>query len=421
MGTMMAHHNETPGVVGEGSQQDFRGGVVLKPRLRAFSLGILMLVLTGSGGCGKNPDEEIEAKPPETAAPSGVVHLTPEAVKAAGIEVRPAARGEFRMHWEFPGTVQPNENELAEVTTLIRGRVMEVHVDFGADVKKGTLLALLHSTDLGLAEASYLKAHARLYEAELAFERARDLLQHKAVSVAEFQKREAEAMTARAEAREARNRLELLGVAEQEIQRLNREHTIRPDVPIRAPFAGRVIMRNITRGEVVEIAQKLFTVADLSGVWVVGNVPEKDVRFIHRDQNAEVRASAYPNEVFHGKITYIGDVLDPATRTMRLRVAVPNPDRRLKPEMFASVRIYSSKTSDALTIPLAAVQRVGRSTMIFVQRDTQQFEARAVTLGEESGEVVRVLEGLREGEPVVVKGAFVLKSEAEKYRIEPTR
>jgi cobalt-zinc-cadmium efflux system membrane fusion protein len=106
---------------------------------------------------------------------------------------------------------------------------------------------------------------------------------------------------------------------------------------------------------------------------------------------------------------------------MRLRVTVPNPDRRLKPEMFASVRIYSSKASEALTVPLAAVQRVGRSTMVFVQRDSQQFEARTVTLGEESGEVVRVLEGLREGEPVVVKGAFVLKSEAEKHRIEPTR
>lgn len=394
---------------------------MLTPGFQAFGIGILLLVLTGGGGCGKNPDEETGAKPTETPAPSGIVHLTPEAVKGAGIEVRPAARGEFRTHWEFPGTVQPNENELAEVTTLVRGRVMEVHVDFGADVKKGELLAMLHSADLGLAEASYLKAHARLKEAELAFERARDLLQHKAVSLAEFQKREAEAMTARAEAREARNRLELLGVSEQEIRRLDRTHTIRPDVPIRAPFAGRVIMRNITRGEVVETAQKLFTVADLSNVWVVGNVPEKHVRFMHRDRNVEVRVTAYPNEVLQGKITYIGDVLDPATRTMRLRVTVPNPDRRLKPEMFASVRIYSSETSDALTIPLAAVQRVGRSTMIFVQRDARQFEARTVALGEESGEVVKVLEGLREGEPVVVKGAFVLKSEAEKHRIEPTR
>ncbi|MEK6618336.1 MAG: efflux RND transporter periplasmic adaptor subunit, partial [Nitrospirota bacterium] len=187
---------------------------------------------------------------------------------AAGIEVRPVVRGKFQLHREFPATVQPNENELAEVTALVRGRVVEVYVDFGADVKKGTPLALLHSTDLGLAEASYLKAGARLHEAELAFERARDLLEHKAISLAEFQKREAEVKTARAEAREGRSRLDLLGVPAQEIQRLDRELTIRPDVSLRSPFAGRVILRDITRGEVVETTQKLFTVADLSDVWV---------------------------------------------------------------------------------------------------------------------------------------------------------
>jgi cobalt-zinc-cadmium efflux system membrane fusion protein len=351
----------------------------------------------------------------------GTISLKPEAAAQAGIEVRPVARGEFRLHREFPATIQPNENELAEVTTLIRGRVVDVYVDFGQDVKKGTLLALLHSTDLGLAEAAYLKTGAKLHEAELAFERARDLLQHKAISLAEFQRREAEMKTARAEAREAKHRLELLGLPEQEARRLDREQTIHSDVPLRAPFAGRVIMRNITRGEVVETTQKLFTVADLSDVWVLGSVPEKDVHFVHHDQSVEVRVAAYPQEVFPGKITYIGDVLDPTTRTMRLRVTVPNPQRRLKPEMFAMVRVYAAPKADVLMVPVAAVQRGPSGAMIFVRRDTREFEARMVKLGEESGEVVTVLDGLREGEQVVTKGAFVLKSQAEKYKIEPVR
>ncbi len=126
--------------------------------------------------------------------------------------------------------------------------------------------------------------------------------------------------TARAEAREAQNRLELLGVPAQEIERLDREHTIRADVPLRAPFDGRVIMRNITRGEVVETNQKVFTVADLSDVWVIGNVPEKDVE--HHPERPDGRDGGRPPILmrsFHGTITYIGDVLDPATRTMRLR------------------------------------------------------------------------------------------------------
>lgn len=390
---------------------------------QGWSLGLCLmgLVIGLMTACEKAPEEATGASRSTSPPQTTVLRLKPEAVAAAGIEVRPVVRGKFQLHREFPATVQPNENELAAVTTLVRGRVVEVYVDFGADVKKGTPLALLHSTDLGLAEASYLKAGARLHEAELAFERARDLLEHKAISLAEFQKREAEVKTARAEAREGRSRLDLLGVPAQEIQRLDREHTIRPDVSLRSPFAGRVILRDITRGEVVETTQKLFTVADLSDVWVVGNVPEKDVRFVHRDQPMEARVSAYPDEVFQGKVTYVGDVLDPATRTMRVRVTVPNPDRRLKPEMFATVRMYSSSPSEVLTIPLAAVQRDGRGTMVFVQLDPQQFEARPVKLGEERGDVVAVLGGLQEGEQVVIKGAFVLKSEAEKHKIEPAR
>jgi cobalt-zinc-cadmium efflux system membrane fusion protein len=377
-------------------------------------LGLLVL-----SSCGKGSDEATGIKPAAPAAASGVVRLTPEA--AAGIEVVPVTRSAFRLHRDFPATVQPNENELAEVTTLIRGRVAAVYVDVGRDVEKGTPLALLHSTDLGLAEAAYLKSEAKLHEAVLVYERARDLFQHKAISQAEFQRREAEMKTARAEAREARNRLELLGVPEPEIQRLDREQTIRPDVPLRAPFTGRVIMRNLTRGEVVEINQKLFTVADLSDVWVVGNVPEKDVHFIHRDQPVEVRALAYPGEVFTGRITYVGDMLDPATRTMRLRVTVPNPQKKLKPEMFASVRVYAPAKADVLTVPLAAVQIGPTGGMVFVRRAPGEFEARAVTPGEEIGDTVAILEGLREGERVVIKGAFALKSESEQHKLEPTR
>ncbi|HSN03984.1 MAG TPA: efflux RND transporter periplasmic adaptor subunit, partial [Nitrospira sp.] len=309
--------------------------------------------------------------------------------------------------------------ELAEVTTLIRGRVVKVHVDVGQDVEKDTLLAMLHSTELGVAEGAYLKAKARLHEAALAYERAKDLHEHKAVSLAELQRREAEMKTAQADARETQNRLELLGVPRQEVERLEREHTIKADVPLRAPFDGRVIMRNITRGEVVETQQKLFTVADLSDVWVVGNVPEKDVQFIRKDQKVDVIVSAYPHAIFSGTITYVGDVLDPATRTMRLRVTVPNPDRLLKPQMFATVRVYGAPNPDALTIPLSAVHNGSTGNMVFVRRGTNEFEVRAVSLGPEQGEVVTVVDGLNEREQVVTKGSFVLKSEMERHKIEP--
>ena len=349
-----------------------------------------------------------------------MLHLTSEELARTVIAVAPVARGALLVPREFPATVQANENELAEVTTLIRGRVVKVHVDVGQDVKKDALLATLHSTDLGVAEGGYLKSAAKLQEVKLAYERAKDLYEQKVVSLAELQRREATMKTAQAEAREARNRLELLGVSRQEVERLDREDTIRADVPLRAPFDGRVIMRKITRGEVVETQQKLFTVADLSDVWVVGNVPEKDVQFIRKDQKVNVIVSAYPHAIIPGTITYVGDVLDPATRTMRLRVTVLNPDRLLKPEMFATVLVYAAETPDVLTVPLEAVQNGPSGAMVFVQRGTNDFEVRAVKVGSEQGEVVTVLEGVSVGEQVVTKGSFVLKSEMERHKIEPT-
>jgi cobalt-zinc-cadmium efflux system membrane fusion protein len=153
---------------------------------------------------------------------------------------------------------------------------------------------------------------------------------------------------------------------------------------------------------------------------VVGNVPEKDVQFIRKDQKVNVIVSAYPHAIVPGTITYIGDVLDAATRTMRLRVTVLNPDRLLKPEMFATVLVYAASTPDALTVPLAAVQNGPTGTIVFVQRGANDFEVRTVKVGSEQGEVVTVLEGVSAGEQVVTKGSFVLKSEMERHKIEPT-
>jgi cobalt-zinc-cadmium efflux system membrane fusion protein len=226
--------------------------------------------------------------------------------------------------------------------------------------------------------------------------------------------------TALAESHETRNRLDLLGVPRSEIQRLEREGTIKSDVPLLAPFDGRVIMRNITRGEVVETHQKFFTVADLSEVWVIANVPEKDVEYIGKGQTVDIIAAAYPHAMFAGTVTYIGDVLDPATRTLRVRVTARNPDMRLKPEMFALVRVHAAPGPEALTVPLTAVQNGPVGKIVFVQRAPLEYEIRPVTVGRELGPAIVVLEGVADGEAVVTKGAFVLKSEMERHKIEPT-
>jgi membrane fusion protein, heavy metal efflux system len=383
------------------------------------SLAVCVILAAGIA-CENKPAETSAVKSDLPSVRTGLVHLTPEELSRMQLELVSVAQGQLLSHREFPATVQANQNELAEVTTLIRGRVVTVHVDVGQDVKKGALLAMLHSVDLGVAEGDYLKAGARLHEAELAHLRAKDLYENKAISLAELQRREAAMKTARAEVREAQNRLQLLGVPTDEINRLDRELTIKADMPLRAPFDGRVITRNITRGEVVETEQKLFTVTNLTDVWVIGNVPEKDVRFIRKDQKVTVVVAAYPHAIFSGTITYVGDVLDPATRTMSLRVTVLNHDRLLKPEMFAIISVSATPSPDVLSVPLAAVQDGPAGKMVFVQREPGVFEPRPIKLGNEEGDVIRVLEGVKAGEQVVTKGSFALKSEMERHKIEPS-
>ncbi|NGZ01561.1 MAG: hypothetical protein CV090_00735 [Nitrospira sp. WS238] len=393
------------------------GGPLIQELIRSLAV---CLIITLGPGCEDRSADTTTVKKASFSSQSGLLRLTPEELSRMQLELVPVAQGQILSHRQFPATVQANQNELAEVTTLIRGRVVKVHVDVGQDVKKGALLAMLHSVDLGVAEGDYLKAGARLHEAELAQLRAKELYENKAISLAELLRREAAMKTARAEVREAQNRLELLGVSRKEIDRLDRDQTIKADVPLRAPFAGRVITRNLTRGEVVETEQKLFTVANLTEVWVIGNVPEKDVQFIRKDRKVDVILAAYPHAVFSGTITYIGDTLDPATRTMSLRVTVANPDRFLKPEMFAIVGVYEASSDDALSVPLEAVQDGPGGKMVFVQREAGVFEARAVKLGNEEGDVVSVLEGVKAGEPVVTKGSFALKSEMERHMIQPS-
>ena len=373
------------------------------------------MVLLTAIGCEGPPPNATGANPPPTSDKS-LVRLSPEEIKTAGIVVQPVSRGEFRTTRDFPGTVEPNEHALAEITTLVRGRVIDVYADLGREVKSGALLALLYSSELGMAQSAYLKATAKLNVADRAFRRAQLLLQEKVIGLAESQRREGEMLSLRAERQEARDRLLLLGLTDEDLKNLDRNHTIRSHVPVLAPFDGRVIARNLTKGEVVETTEKLFVIADLSEVWVTAVIPEKDIPYIRPDltgpgQSVEVHVAAYPGQIFQGRITYVGDVLDPATRTMRLRLELPNPERKLKPAMYATVRVYSEPEPNVLLIPQAAVQRDRDRQFVVVQREPAVFEARDVKLGHSNGHDIKVQDGLLEGESIVTNGAFVLKSE----------
>lgn len=384
----------------------------VRPALLSLLLGAVMMEL----GCEGTPSDVAASKSPTTVSTPGLITLTAEESSKVGLIVQPVTRSDFRVHRDFPASVQPNQRNMAEITTLVRGRVVEVYGDLGQQVKANAPLAILYSSELGLAQSGYLKAQAKLHVAEQAYSRAEFLLQEQVIGEAEAQRRRAELLSSQAEANEAHDRLKLLGMNDEEFARLEKSRKIRSVVPIVAPFAGRIIGRKLTRGEVVETTENLFVIADLSEVWVQANIPEKDIPFVHSihasgGSHVEVRVNAYPKEVFSGTIAYVGDVLDPVTRTMQIRIELPNRDGRLKPEMFATIRLFSEAQPDRLAIPEAALQRDQGKTFVFVQRGTTEYELREVHVGESNGTVTAIISGLSEGEQVVTQGAFVLKSE----------
>ena len=381
--------------------------------LRRGFFGLLLLI--SPMGCDRAPAPAEGNGQKHSADNVNLVRLPSEEITRSGVTVEPVKRTAFRTYRTFPGVIHPNENALANITTLVRGRVAEVHADLGQAVLPKQLLAVLHSSDLGLAQSAYLKARARRHVAEQAFQRAQFLYEEKVIGQAELQRREGEMISVRAEAQEAHEGLRLLGMEEKEIRTLEQTQKIRSQIPIVAPFAGRVIARDLTKGELVDTTDKLFVVADLSTVWVVGNVAEKDVSYVQRativrNEPVEIHVPAYPDEVFLGTVTYVGDVLDTATRTMAVRLTVANPTGRLKPEMFATIRVLSEPT-DVLVVPEAAVQRDRDRTFVFVQKEAGVFEARTIRMGDKNGTLAEVLDGVKEGETVVREGAFTLKSE----------
>lgn len=377
---------------------------------------VVFSVMILDAGCDGTPSDVVASKPPAAVSTPGRITLSAEESTRVGLVVQPVVRSDFRTHRDFPAIVQPNQRNMAEITTLVRGRVVEVYADLGQEVKANAPLAILYSSELGLAQSAYLKAKAKLHVAEQAFNRAEFLLQEQVIGEAELQRRQAELLSAQAEGNESHDRLKLLGMNNEEFRRLERSRQIRSVVPIVAPFGGRIIGRKLTRGEVVETTENLFVIADLSEVWVLANIPEKDIPFVHSvhasgGTQVDVRINAYPKEVFKGTITYVGDVLDPITRTMQLRIELPNQDGRLKSEMFATIRLFSESQPDRLAVPEAALQRDQGRTFVFVQRGANEYEMREVHIGESNGTLTSILGGLNEGEPVVTHGAFVLKSE----------
>jgi cobalt-zinc-cadmium efflux system membrane fusion protein len=344
-----------------------------------------------------------------------VVTATPALVGL--VKVLAVGEDELRDSLRLPARVDLDQQRVARIGATVTGRISEVRAYLGQQVHKGEVLALLNSTELGLAQSAYLKAGSQVNLRRLAVQRAQRLLQSDVIAAAELQEREGMLTEAEVDQHAAEDQLRVLGMSEQDLQRLARERKIHSYSPVGASLDGVVIERNVTLGQVVQPSDSLYTVADLSRVWLVAEVPEQQAQWAHTGDEAEAEIPALPGQNVHGKLIYVADLVNPETRTITVRMDVPNPLRFLKPQMLATLLIRKPGRR-SLVLPDSAVIREDDLDHVFVESSPRRFELRQVRLGDGEGGLQPILDGVSAGERVVVEGAFHLNNERLRKELE---
>jgi membrane fusion protein, heavy metal efflux system len=378
---------------------------------------VVALVLGWLTACGRPPAEA----PAASAPPAGTVVLSPAATKEAGLRVEAAATTTVRDTIEAPGVLSLDERRTARIASQVEGKVLEVFVEIGDRVPAGRELAHMISPVVHEAWAAYRKSIVERRRAESALklaaqqeERMKRLYAAKAVPLQDQQRSAAE----RASAEESLNLVEIeVRRAEEELEHLGVTNKEDPSgesgeqIPVKSPLAGVVLEKRITEGGAATPGSPLFVVSDLSSLWALAEIDETALPHVQTGQPVEVRVAAYPTERFAGTISWVADMVNPKTRRVTVRCAVPNASGRLKPDMYATVALGASAEHQVVVVPAEAIQDIGGKPAIFVETATGRFVRRDVAVGAERDGRIQILSGVAAGERVVVAGAFLLKSE----------
>ena len=364
----------------------------------------------GQAGASEKHDEAARADH-EGHEQSAPISLSDEQIKAAGIVVEQAKEHAVSEKISVTATIQPNQDRLARVAPRIAGRVVRVAANLGDRVKAGQTLAWLDSVELGQAYSEYLKARTESELTRANFERAQTLQEQQVIAQKDYLRAQSEYETARAAVNAARGKLILFGVTPS----ADAQEAISV-FPLQSPFNGTVIEKDAVIGELNQPDKAMFTIADLSTLWIQASVPEIHLARLRVGAEADVSVAAYPKERFRGYVTYIGGVLDRETRTVTARVEVKNAAGRLKPEMFATVVMQGEAIAKELALPQEAVVLLSGKPTVFVA-GKEGFEQREIAIGEAFGDRVSIVSGLRVGERVVVAGAYALKAQTLKSQL----
>lgn len=400
-----------------------------KDNVRYNLLAIILIVLGAAvllTGCGKKEAEKEKQAAVEEKKEAGhteehkkedpdVVTLSLEKQKSSGIEVRQVALENAAVPLSATAVIEMNMDRSAKISPRVSGKAVRIIASQGDRVKAGQSLAYLDSVELDQTWSDYIKAQGKVELARKNFQREETLFEKKISPEKDVLKAKQELGEAEADINLAKERFRLLGVevAQFELTKGNGNH---PLIPVTSPVSGVVLEKTITQGEMVNSEKALFTVADLSTLWLVIDIYEKDISRLRLGTNVKVSVTSFPDKTFRGKIAYISDVVDEKTRTEKARVTIDNSSGLLKPGMFATVLIEAadSGTEQLIAVPEEAVLIDGTKRYVFIQTAPDKFKRRDIEAGRTFGNRLEVTSGLKEGETVAVKGAFILKSELKK-------
>ena len=383
-------------------------------RFSARLLGAAWLI----AGCSRDPAPADAKKPPASAPVSSLAHvdepeheefpkrvrLPPKVVADAHIRSAPAAREPLAATIDLPGEVAQNPDRSARVASPVAGRIASVSFQEGQAVKRGDVLAVVTVPELGKAKAAYSATISKAVAARTNADRLRALAEKRLASDQEVLSANSEATALEAEARAANDQLKALGSGAAAAGG--------SQLSLRAPVSGIVVSRDAIVGQPVAPEATLATITDLSQVWFLARVFEKNLSQVRVGAAVEVTLNAYPKERFRGAVEYLGKQIDPSARTLVARIVLDNRDDLLRLGLFGTARVGTgaSEAEPVLLVPRDAVTEIGGKTVVFVQQADGDYDLHAVVLGEEALGKVRVVSGLREGERVVVDGVFSLKS-----------
>jgi cobalt-zinc-cadmium efflux system membrane fusion protein len=372
----------------------------------------LILVTIGltAAACGGAP-RDTSGSPAAAATTAANGSFTVPEAQRVHVEIATARLTDFRTTIRTTGTVDWDGDHTTQAITQVNGPITRIAVDLGTHVKAGDPLLYVASPDIAGATSTYRKAVNRLNQAQRTVDRNKDLLAHKAIAQQVFDDSQSDYNDAATDVQTALQSLKILGVTDTDVKSAEAQvGAVRAELPMRSPIDGVVVQKLVFPGQFIQAGTtQAFTISDISTVWVQAHLFDRDVSSVAVGDTAEIRNTAFP-EVFHGRVTSVGDLLDPATRTTLVRLVTANPKGILKKDLFVDVSIDGPTRHKVLVVPTTAVLYDEQNLpFVYVEISQGRYEQRTVSIGTQQDADTEITTGLKAGDQVVGQGSLFLQ------------